>query len=150
MYQTSVENSREKKSFSWVPWAAVLVVAVGAAALFFSLKKGLDESIAHKEEAVAVVSEKINEENLLGTYDIQVLSGEIENHFTGSIDQDELGVYQLHIYSEYEPRVLRLELHEDGTVSNDELGIGVMTVRKSTDAVKVTFEKGGVKCVLSR
>lgn len=151
MYQTSVENEAPRKSFNWIPWAIVAIVLIGAAVAFFSFKKGFDDTLAAKSEAaVAVDTIAVNDENLLGSYDIKVTSGDIENHYTGVIDQDELGGYLLHIYSEFEPRVLGLEVLEDGKVSNDELGVGVMTYQKSLDKLIVTFEKGNVICVLSR
>lgn len=151
MYQTTVENEAPKKDFSWIPWAIVAVVLIGAAVAFFSFKKGMDDTLAAKSEAVAAVQTiPVNDENLLGNYDVIVTSGDIENHYTGVVDQDELGGYLLHIYSEYEPRVLGLEVLEDGRVSNDELGVGVMTYQESLEKLNVTFEKGNVKCVLSR
>ncbi|MCQ2141769.1 MAG: hypothetical protein MJY83_05430 [Bacteroidales bacterium] len=151
MYQTSVENEAPKKKVSWIPWAIVTVVLVGAAVAFFSFKKGIDDTLATKsEQALSVETQAASEENLLGGYDVLLVSGDIENHFTAVIDQDEMGDLLLHIYSEYEPKVLRLEILEDGKISNEELGVGVMTYQKSIDKLSITFEKGNAKCVLSR
>lgn len=143
------EEPAKSKGYGAFFLVAALVLLLAAGGLFayrqISARRAMEEKAreALSEETVTITSS-----NILGSYTVRIESTEGSSTLAGYIDSDALGSIVLHILSEYEPRLLPLEIEDDGTVSNEEMGVGIMTYKKSVDRTTIVFRKGETTCTL--
>jgi len=150
--QTNDNGAQKKHSVSFPLILTILaaLIVVGVSADYFVKKN--KEAKARIEEAMSQEAVPITAGNIIGHYTI-ALQEEVDEdatNYTGFIDIDAVGACTLHILSEYEPRLLLLDINSDGTVTNDELGIGTMTYKRSIDKTTITFKKGNQTCTLTK
>ena len=127
---------------------SVILIAAGVLAWhFIAQDKALEK---RTEEAMKVETVIPTRSDLVGNYSMKMESGEIVTNATAYIDVDDLGNCVLHILSEYEPRALKIEINEDGTLYNEELGLGNMTRKPSIDKTSIKFVKEDLTCEFTR
>lgn len=110
-----------------------------------------DKARTEYNEAVTKVDTLITTpDNIAGNYFMTVSEDGDESRLQGTIEEDALGQWVLHIYDEYEPRTVLLNIENDGTISSEDLGTGVMTYKKNIDKTTITFTKDNSTCVLTK
>lgn len=125
----------------------LMLIAVSCCGYLFSMKFLLD-----KQEREALAEEKVTETEsfILGNYEVRFDYADSTVRFTGTITKDINEKYVLTILSEYSPRVINLSLGEDGVISCDELGDGVMSHVSDIDKTRIKFEKENFTCTLTK
>jgi len=143
-----MENTEQKKSKTWpviiIAFLAVVAILLG---FYFGMKSNVEDKATAAEQCDSLA---VSIENLVGNYEIRLDRLDSALAMTGYIDTDSLGFTRLHILSEYEPRLLPLEITPDGKVYNEELGEGYMTYKPSVEITTITFQKEDTICVLRR
>lgn len=126
---------------------ALMLVAVTCCGYMFSMKY-----ILEKEAREALTEKKVTEikDLIEGNYEVRFDYADSTVRFTGTVSRDINEAYVFTILSEYSPRVITLDICDDGVIRCDELGEGTMSYIEDIDKTSIKFEKENFTCTLTK